>query len=91
MSNPNMPVANRRTPVEAVAEFASQIGHEGIDAVIFFCSPDYDLDVLGRELKNTFSCPCIGCTSSGQIGTEGFQHSGLLGLGLGGGFASTPS
>ncbi|MEI7288922.1 FIST N-terminal domain-containing protein [Dickeya dadantii] len=73
-------------PVQAVAEFASQIGHEGIDTVIFFCSPDYDLEVLGRELKNTFSCPCIGCTSSGQIGTEGFQHSGLLGLGLGGGF-----
>ncbi|MEA9389877.1 FIST N-terminal domain-containing protein [Acerihabitans sp. TG2] len=70
-------------PVQAVAEFASQIGHEGIDTVIFFCSPDYDLDVLGRELKNAFSCPCIGCTSSGQIGTEGFQHSGLLGLGLG--------
>jgi len=70
-------------PIQAVAEFASQIGHEGIDTVIFFCSPDYDLDVLGRELKNAFSCPCIGCTSSGQIGTEGFQHSGLLGLGLG--------
>ncbi|MFS2222083.1 FIST N-terminal domain-containing protein [Pantoea sp. B65] len=73
-------------PVQAVAEFASQIGHEGIDTVIFFCSPDYDLDILGRELKNTFSCPCVGCTSSGQIGPEGFQHSGLLGLGLGGGF-----
>lgn len=70
-------------PIQAVAEFASQIGHEGINTVFFFCSPDYDLDVLGRELKNTFSCPCIGCTSSGQIGTEGFQHSGLLGLGLG--------
>jgi len=73
-------------PVQAVAEFASQIGHEDIDTVIFFCSPDYDLDVLGRELKNTFSCPCVGCTSSGQIGTEGFQYSGLLGLGLGANF-----
>ncbi len=73
-------------PVQAVAEFASQIDREGINTVIFFCSPDYDLDILGRELKNVFTCPCIGCTSSGQIGTEGFQHSGLLGLGLGGNF-----
>jgi len=70
-------------PSQAVAEFASQIGHEGINTVIFFCSPDYDLDALGRELKNAFACPCIGCTSSGQVGTEGFQHSGLVGLGLG--------
>ncbi|ACS86501.1 FIST N-terminal domain-containing protein [Musicola paradisiaca] len=70
-------------PGQAVAEFANKLGHEGIDTVIFFCSPNYDLDILGRELKNAFSCPCIGCTSSGQIGTEGFQYSGLLGLGLG--------
>ncbi|WP_410013516.1 FIST N-terminal domain-containing protein [Sodalis sp. C49] len=73
-------------PRQAVAEFASQLGHEGIDTVLFFCSPDYDLDILGQELKNAFSCPCIGCTSSGQIGKEGFQHSGLLGLGLDGNF-----
>ena len=73
-------------PRQAVAEFARQIGTESVDTVIFFCSPDYDLEVLGRELKSSFSCPCIGCTSSGQIGTAGFQHSGLLGLGLNGGF-----
>ncbi|MGY5955337.1 FIST N-terminal domain-containing protein [Kosakonia sp. BK9b] len=73
-------------PVQAVAEFAQQLGHDEIETVIFFCSPDYDLEVLGKALKNTFSCPCIGCTSSGHIGTEGFQHSGLLGLGLGGSF-----
>ncbi len=73
-------------PVEAVAQFAAQIGHDDVETILFFCSPDYDLEVLGRELKNTFSCPCIGCTSSGHIGTEGFQHSGLLGLGLSSGF-----
>jgi hypothetical protein len=75
-------------PVEAVAEFASQIGDEDVNTIIFFCSPDYDLNVLGRELHNTFSCTCIGCTSSGQIGSKGFQHSGLLGLGLGDNFRS---
>ncbi|NMP28377.1 histidine kinase [Rahnella sp. SAP-1] len=70
-------------PGQAVAEFASQLDMEGIETIIFFCSPDYDLEVLGRELKNVFSCQCIGCTSSGQIGKQGFQHSGILGLGLG--------
>lgn len=73
-------------PIAAVAEFASQLGNQDIDTLIFFCSPDYDLEVLGQELKKTFSCQCIGCTSSGQIGKQGFQHSGLIGLGLGRGF-----
>lgn len=69
-------------PIQAVAEFAKILNHEDIKTVIFFCSPDYDLDVLGQELKKSFSCTCIGCTSSGQIGTQGFQHTGLVGLGL---------
>lgn len=73
-------------PIHAVAEFAHQLGDEGLETVIFFCSPDYDLEVLGQALHNTFSCACIGCTSSGQIGNAGFQHSGLLGIGLGTGF-----
>lgn len=73
-------------PTLAVSEFANKIGSKDIDLVIFFCSPDYDLDILGKALKNTFDCPCIGCTASGQIGTNGFQHSGIVGLGLTGGF-----
>lgn len=86
---PKYASSNSPDPVQAVAEFASQIGDSGIETVIFFCSPNYDLNILGRELKRTFSCPCIGCTSSGQIGTEGFQHSGLVGLGLGEGFRTS--
>jgi hypothetical protein len=69
-------------PAQAVAEFAAQVGAEAAQAVIFFCSPDYDLAALGRALAATFRCPIIGCTSSGQIGPDGFQHTGLLGLGF---------
>ncbi|SEL09854.1 Uncharacterized conserved protein, contains FIST_N domain [Kosakonia sacchari] len=69
-------------PVLAVAEFARRMLPAEPETVLFFCSPDYDLNILGREMQKTFSCPCIGCTSSGQIGTDGFQHSGILGLGL---------
>lgn len=78
-----------RDPVQAVAEFASMIGSEDIETILFFCSPDYDLEILGSELKKTFSCTLIGCTSSGQIGLDGFQHSGMLGLGLGRDFRAT--
>lgn len=69
-------------PARAVAEFAAQIRAEEAEAVIFFCSPDYDLAALGRAMAATFRCPTIGCTSSGQIGQAGFQHTGLVGLGF---------
>lgn len=73
-------------PVLAVAEFARQMEQDDPATILFFCSPDYDLNILGREMQKTFRCPCIGCTSSGQIGIDGFQHSGLLGLGFSAGF-----
>jgi hypothetical protein len=72
-------------PVQAVAELADGIGREGLDAVLFFCSSAYDLDVLGRELERTFPCPVVGCTSAGQIGPGGFQLGGLAGASLAGG------
>ena len=88
--HPHYASSESTDPVTAVAEFARQIGTEGINTVIFFCSPDYNLEILGQELKNTFNCACIGCTSSGQIGSEGFQHSGLVGIGLGPDFHTRP-
>ncbi|MBS1204420.1 MAG: histidine kinase [Proteobacteria bacterium] len=57
-------------PVLAVAEFARQMVPDEPETVIFFCSPDYDLNILGREMQKTFRCPCIGCTSSGQADVE---------------------
>jgi hypothetical protein len=77
-------------PAQAVAEFAAQIGPDEVDAVIFFCSPDYDLAALGHALGATFRCPTVGCTSSGQIGRAGFQHAGLLGIGFTGGVRLRP-
>jgi len=72
-------------PVAAVADLASQIGRDGLDCVLFFCSPTYDLDVLSHEIERTFDCPVIGCTSSGQLGPAGFQKGGLAGVSLAGG------
>ena len=72
-------------PDTAVAQFAQALGSEALDAVIFFCSPDYDLAALGRALGKTFTCPVTGCTAAGQIGPGGFEHTGILGIGFCGG------
>ncbi|MBC7205527.1 MAG: histidine kinase, partial [Methyloversatilis sp.] len=63
-------------PVRAVAELAAQTGSTDKDGLLFFCSPDVDLAVLGRELARTYRCPTVGCTSSGHFGPAGFQRSG---------------
>ena len=69
----------------AVAEIAAQVGGAELDVVFLFCSPRYDLEVVGRELKRSFPCPVVGCSSSGQIGPGGFQRGGMAAIGLGGG------
>ncbi|WP_348671866.1 FIST N-terminal domain-containing protein [uncultured Abyssibacter sp.] len=69
----------------AVEEMREQLGADPLDAVIFYCDPDLDLETLGPALKAAFDCPVIGCTASGQIGPNGFQATGILAAGLRGG------
>ncbi len=72
-------------PTQAVAELAAQIGGPDVDAVLFFCSPDFDLRALGHALRDTFTCPTMGCTSCGHFGPDGFHDSGILGVAFSGG------
>ena len=51
-------------------------------AVLFFCSPKYDRDELGRALASSFPCAVSGCTTSGQIGPRGFQPTGITAAAL---------
>lgn len=67
---------------EAVMELFGQINQQGMEAVIFFCSSGYDLSRLGKELKNTFPCLLIGCTTAGEISPKGYQKGGIVGVSL---------
>lgn len=65
-------------PWRAVRELHEAIGLAEPATVLFFCSPRYDLTVLGEALRETFPGPVIGCTSSGQIGPAGYQPQGIV-------------
>lgn len=67
---------------EAVRDLFGQINQQDMEAVIFFCSPRYDLDKLGKALANTFPCPLIGCTTAGEISSKGYQQGGIVGASL---------
>ncbi len=64
---------------KAVEELAEKITQDEMAGVIFFCSSEYNLDKLAREIDNAFSCPVIGCTTAGEIGTH-YQTDGIVGV-----------
>lgn len=70
---------------EAVAEIRAAVDQPGMQAVLLFCSPSYDLAKLGAAIRDAFPCPVIACTSAGQIGPTGYQRGGITAASLAGG------
>jgi len=68
---------------DAVAEVAAAIGGPQRSLVLLFCSPQYDLDVLGPAIAEQFDCPVVGCTTAGEIASDlGYRDGGLVGVSL---------
>jgi hypothetical protein len=63
---------------DAVKQLFSKINQPDMEAVIFLCSSRFDLARHGMELKKTFSCPLIGCTTLGEISTDSYQEGGMV-------------
>ena len=52
-------------------------------ATLFFCSSRFDLAALTDGIAAHFSdVPVIGCTTAGEIGSAGYRHTTLVGVGL---------
>ena len=65
---------------QAVEEFHAQLSPGDGELVLFFCSSEYDLDVLAAELNRRFAgVPLVGCTTAGEIGPAGYRHGSLSG------------
>jgi hypothetical protein len=62
---------------QAVAEFHAEVVQPDMELVIFFCSSEYDLEVLATEMNRLFAgVQVVGCTTAGEIGPVGYlQHS----------------
>ena len=64
---------------KAIAELASKIYQDEMAGVIFFCSAEYNPDILAKEIDKNFSCLVVGCTTAGEIGAE-YQTDGIVGI-----------
>jgi hypothetical protein len=70
---------------QAVAELHAAIAQPDMALVVFFCSPDFDLDEVAGAIAHTFAgTPVVGCTTAGEIGPAGCREGSLVGASLSG-------
>lgn len=65
---------------EAMKDICNQLGSSKKAAIVLFCSPSYQLDILGKEIKNSFDCPVMCCTTSGEVGPSGYEQHCIVGF-----------
>lgn len=64
----------------AVREFHAAVAQPEMALVVFFCSSDYDLEALAREMDRMFvGVQVVGCTTAGEIGPAGYCEHSLAG------------
>lgn len=72
-----------RDPATAATELFNSICHPDGSLAVFFCSTQYDLQALERELNSRFAgLPLIGCTSAGEITPAGYFKESIAGFSL---------
>ena len=65
---------------EAVREFHAGVTQPDMALVVFFCSSEYELDVLAEEMGHLFAgVQVIGCTTAGEIGPSGCRDHSISG------------
>jgi len=75
-----MAQSTARDACQAAEEFHASVSQADMALVIFFCSSEYDLSLLAREMKRLFSgVVVVGCTTAGEIGPAGYQDHSLTG------------
>ncbi|MCK5842021.1 MAG: GfdT protein, partial [Candidatus Sabulitectum sp.] len=62
----------------AVTELAEKLHMDQMGGVIFFCSADYNLPKIAESMNEAFSCPVVGCTTAGEIGST-YGNGGIVG------------
>jgi hypothetical protein len=66
---------------EAAHQFHLSVTQPDMVLVIFYCSNEYDLDVLTTEMNRLFEgVEVVGCTTAGEIGPGGYREHSLAGV-----------
>lgn len=67
----------------AARELFQALDQPGIRFAMFYCSSEYELPILGAELRALFGdTPIIGCTTAGEITPLGYLNGALTGVSI---------
>jgi hypothetical protein len=70
-------------PTRAVQEFYDSVYHPDASLGVFFCSAEFDLAAMEKELSTRFKgVNLIGCTSTAEITPEGYLSGAITGFTL---------
>jgi hypothetical protein len=75
---------DKKDPVEAIEDIASQIMSTNPSVTVLFVSSFYDLDILNQQVQKKFKGPIISCTTSGEITEKGYQDYSISGFSISG-------
>lgn len=72
-----------RDEQQAVDQLYQQLNGPGLNFVVFFCSAEYQLDILASALKHRFSGVLIaGCTTAGEMTAMGYDQGSISAIGF---------
>ncbi|WP_207459818.1 nitric oxide-sensing protein NosP [Azospirillum sp. SYSU D00513] len=70
-------------PVRAAEALARTAGGADVEAVLIFCSPDYDPEALASALRSSFGeTPLFGCTTAGEVAPVGYTSHSITAVGF---------
>lgn len=75
--------SHQSDPWLAVSELAQGLDLRKLKGVLFFCSASYDLPSLAAALNHNFpETLLVGCTTAGEISTQGYSTGSIVALGF---------
>ena len=71
-------ISYNRNPADAVSQIYKDVFSHAGQYNILFCSSNYDLKLLGNEIKKKFGPRVLCCTTSGEISSSGYTKDSIV-------------
>jgi len=83
MNKIEVAVSSHPDPVSAIVEINQKISNNDWALLLFFCSSEYPLEQLSAALTKAYpSTNVVGCTSAGELSSEGYQQHSITVIAL---------
>lgn len=69
-------------PKAAISQMYDSIKNDGGQYNILFCSSNYNLETLGKEIKSKFGKNVFCCTTAGELSTDGYTKNSIVGASI---------